>query len=141
MSLSEEKKAKIMDAIRRISDAVSELSYECSFCDDDTVNEFISEFYPFSMSLDEMGLEIGKWHDSVLKKLVGDSEMVLNRNTKQLLSVGDLLKFSDTEVYRVVGLFYGVGSQMSISAQMLGTGQMLRCEPSSNFYGAKIIKA
>ena len=75
----------------------------------------------------------------------GESRLLLNKDTKMLLSVGDVLRFSDGSAYDVMGVFcgsdrFGNVRSVSITVRCQSDGRYIYYTPSSSFYGSEIVK-
>ena len=66
--------------------------------------------------------------------------MILDRNNKHSVEIGDFLKFSENEMYRV-NTVIASGNNVSFSLQDVKTKQTIYCYPSSKCYGSEIVKA
>lgn len=67
--------------------------------------------------------------------------MKLDKNTKHNLMVGDVLRFSDSEEYEVLRIFYGSVNKnaMNLTLKDCNDGRVIYYSPSSHYYGAEII--
>lgn len=66
--------------------------------------------------------------------------MKLDKNTKHDLKVGDVLRFSESEEYEILRIFYGSVNKNAISLTLrIPDGRIIYCTPSSHFYGGEII--
>jgi hypothetical protein len=80
-----------------------------------------------------------------MKRFQGDSRLILSKDTKALLSRGDVLRFSDGSAYEVTGVYcgsdrFGNVRSVSITVRCQSDGRYIYYTPSSGFYGAEIIK-
>ena len=68
--------------------------------------------------------------------------MKLNKNTKTLVNVGDMLVFSDSEKYRVVTIieYNNRNGARGFTLVDMKTGMHVYSMPSSMYYGAEIVK-
>ena len=67
--------------------------------------------------------------------------MILNKDTKHYLEIGDVLRFSDGSEYLVTNLWKGqYRNSLSVTIQCLKDRRTIYGEPSSELYGAEIIK-
>ena len=66
--------------------------------------------------------------------------MKLNRSTKRDVKVGDVLRFSAREEYTVTGVHPTGASSLCFTIRDNKTGQWIYAYPSSQLYGAEIIK-
>lgn len=66
--------------------------------------------------------------------------MKLNRSTKRDVKVGDVLRFSAREEYTVTGVLPYGASGLCFTIRDNKTGQWIYAYPSSQCYGAEIIK-
>ena len=66
--------------------------------------------------------------------------MKLNRNNKYTIEIGDQLKFSESEVYTVTTII-PVRNGVNFTLRDVKTGQTIYSNPSSQCYGAEVIKA
>ena len=67
--------------------------------------------------------------------------MKLNKNTKTLVNVGDMLVFSDSEKYLVVNVIeYHKNGARGFTLRDMKTGMHVYSMPSSMYYGAEIVK-
>jgi hypothetical protein len=74
-----------------------------------------------------------------------DSRLILGKDTKALLSQGDVLRFSDGSAYEITGVYcgsdrFGNARSVSITVRCQSDGRYIYYTPSSGFYGAEIIK-
>ena len=67
--------------------------------------------------------------------------MKLNKNTKRLVNVGDVLKFGENESYMVRTVYEYQRGGLSFTLEDVRTKQHIYLYPSSKCYGAEIIKA
>ena len=66
--------------------------------------------------------------------------MKLDKNTKQNLKVGDVLRFSDSEEYEVLRIYQGFSNRTAMNLTLkLPDGRIIYYTPSSHFYGGEII--
>lgn len=80
-----------------------------------------------------------------MKRFQGDNRLILGKDTKALLSQGDVLRFSDGSAYDVMSVFcgsdrFGNVRSVSITVRCHSDGRYIYYTPSSGFYGAEIIK-
>ena len=66
--------------------------------------------------------------------------MKLNSTTKREVTVGDVLRFSAREEYTVTGVLPYGASGLCFTIRDNQTGQWIYAYPSSQLYGAEIIK-
>jgi len=67
--------------------------------------------------------------------------MILNKETKHNLEIGDILRFSGCPDYLVTGMWWGkYKNALSVTIQDMRDKRTIYGMPSSELYGAEIIK-